>query len=72
MADMGLDGADFPLMRDTQHRDSEDGSKFIPDVDELLEKNLRHPGLFIWLLTFSAGISGLLFGCMYFGDRNLI
>ena len=21
------------------------------------------PGLFIWLLTFSAGISGLLFGC---------
>lgn len=21
------------------------------------------PGLFMWLLTFSAGISGLLFGC---------
>jgi len=24
------------------------------------------PGLFIWLLTFSAGISGLLFGCKCF------
>lgn len=23
------------------------------------------PGLFIWLLTFSAGISGLLFGCEF-------
>lgn len=23
------------------------------------------PGLFMWLLTFSAGISGLLFGCMH-------
>jgi SP family myo-inositol transporter-like MFS transporter 13 len=33
------------------------------DVSLLLEKNLRHPGLFVWLLTFSAGLSGLLFGC---------
>jgi hypothetical protein len=30
-----------------------------------LEENLRRPGLFVWLLTFSAGISGLLFGCEY-------
>lgn len=35
-----------------------------PDVSLLLEKNLSQPGLFVWLLTFSAGISGLLFGCM--------
>jgi len=33
------------------------------DVSLLLEKNLRHPGFFVWLLTISAGISGLLFGC---------
>lgn len=25
--------------------------------------NSSSPGLFMWLLTFSAGISGLLFGC---------
>lgn len=35
----------------------------LSDVSLLLEKNLRHPGIFVWLLTFSAGISGLLFGC---------
>jgi hypothetical protein len=35
----------------------------LSDVSLLLEKNLRHPGLFVWLLTLSAGISGLLFGC---------
>jgi hypothetical protein len=26
-------------------------------------EDLQRPGLFVWLLTFSAGISGLLFGC---------
>ena len=35
----------------------------LSDVSLLLEKNLRHPGFFVWLLTISAGISGLLFGC---------
>lgn len=35
----------------------------LSDVSLLLEKNLRHPGYFVWLLTLSAGISGLLFGC---------
>jgi MFS transporter, SP family, solute carrier family 2 (myo-inositol transporter), member 13 len=29
----------------------------------LLHDSLQSPGLFVWLLTFSAGISGLLFGC---------
>lgn len=28
------------------------------------------PTLFVWLLTFSAGISGLLFGCKYFHAPN--
>ncbi len=46
------------------------------DADDLHEDGDAHrtmskqsdnspPGLFIWLLTFSAGISGLLFGCEY-------
>ena len=35
----------------------------LSDVSLLLEKNLKNPGVFVWLLTFSAGISGLLFGC---------
>lgn len=29
------------------------------DVDE---SNIASPGLFIWALTFAAGVSGLLFG----------
>lgn len=36
----------------------------LEDVNILLERNLKHPGLYVWLLTFAAGISGLLFGCM--------
>jgi len=34
-----------------------------PDYDdEVLASELNYPGWFIWILTFSAGISGLLFG----------
>lgn len=40
------------------------------DVSLLLEKNLTNPGIFVWLLTFSAGISGLLFGCMLCVPEN--
>lgn len=54
--------ADEPLMRHEPSNDEEDVD--LSDVSLLLEKNLRHPGVFVWLLTFSAGISGLLFGCM--------
>ena len=32
------------------------------DAAPLEEKDLIRPGSFIWALTFSAGISGLLFG----------
>jgi len=57
--------AEEPLIR----HESGDGERASQDIDHnvslLLEKNLRHPGLFVWLLTFSAGISGLLFGCKY-------
>lgn len=58
------DTADQPLMGhqpDDDDRHSDEGDA--PDVSRLLEKNLGQPGLFVWLLTLSAGISGLLFGC---------
>jgi SP family myo-inositol transporter-like MFS transporter 13 len=62
------DQAEEPLIgnRDGDYRSAgeEDG----PDLDHstdpnLLQEDLPTPGLFVWLLTFSAGISGLLFGC---------
>jgi SP family myo-inositol transporter-like MFS transporter 13 len=58
------DAANEPLMR---HETEDDPAIDVDlsDVSLLLEKNLRHPGLFVWLLTLSAGISGLLFGCKY-------
>lgn len=57
--------ADEPLIgRQSQQEDSDSNhDEDLSDVSLLLEKNLRKPGLFVWLLTFSAGISGLLFGC---------
>lgn len=59
------DAAEEPLMRG----ESADADLAAQDLDDdvslLLEKHLHHPGLFVWLLTVSAGISGLLFGCMY-------
>jgi SP family myo-inositol transporter-like MFS transporter 13 len=60
------DSAHEPLMRpspDDENHESQDVD--LSDVSLLLEKNLVNPGIFVWLLTFSAGISGLLFGCMF-------
>lgn len=60
--DMADPAEQAPLM---VHRESaqEHEDDVDPDVSLLLERNLRHPGIFVWLLTFSAGMSGLLFGC---------
>lgn len=58
------DSAEQPLMAHRDEEEDEHEDVDLSDVDLLLEKNLRNPGLFVWLLTFSAGISGLLFGCM--------
>jgi hypothetical protein len=59
LSDMA-DTAEEPLMgRSTDNEEDAD----LSDVSLLLEKNLKNPGVFVWLLTFSAGISGLLFGC---------
>jgi SP family myo-inositol transporter-like MFS transporter 13 len=62
---MAADSTGEPLMRHEHDEDTNESEDMdISDVSLLLEKNLRHPGLFVWLLTFSAGISGLLFGCL--------
>jgi SP family myo-inositol transporter-like MFS transporter 13 len=55
------DSAHEPLMRPLSPDEHPDED--LNDVSLLLEKNLVNPGIFVWLLTFSAGISGLLFGC---------
>lgn len=65
LTEMG-DTAEEPLISHRSHNHEEDDASYdvdLSDVSLLLEKNLRHPGIYVWLLTFSAGISGLLFGC---------
>lgn len=57
------DTANEPLMG---HSADNDEDPALNDVSLLLEKNLKNPGVFVWLLTFSAGISGLLFGCILY------
>jgi MFS transporter, SP family, solute carrier family 2 (myo-inositol transporter), member 13 len=66
------DSANEPLMRHERETDDDPVVDVdLSDVSLLLEKNLRHPGLFVWLLTFSAGISGLLFGCTFSSLENM-
>ena len=58
------DAADQPLMGQQPGDDARPSEEAdLPDVALLPEKNLGQPGIYVWLLTFSAGISGLLFGC---------
>ena len=59
------DSVEEPLMRREAEEEVEGSSPDgdINNVSQLLEKNLQDPSIFVWLLTFSAGISGLLFGC---------
>jgi SP family myo-inositol transporter-like MFS transporter 13 len=61
------DAAEEPLMghEADYNEDRNPNADDLVDVSLLLEKNLQRPGIFVWLLTFSAGISGLLFGCMF-------
>ena len=60
------DDSEEPLMRH-EPVDGDEASHDIDlsDVSLLLERNLKHPGIFVWLLTLSAGMSGLLFGCEF-------
>lgn len=59
---MASSTAEEPLLSNQPGEEEED--EVDEEVSLLLEKNLRKPGLFVWLLAFSAGITGLLFGCM--------
>jgi len=63
---MDEDGStvDAPLMRQ-EPTEAHDGTRTTENSD-LREQDLTTPSLFIWALTFSAGISGLLFGYEYF------
>ncbi|KAF4629982.1 hypothetical protein G7Y89_g8165 [Cudoniella acicularis] len=59
------DTAEEPLIGHSSNNENDDYPQDevdLSDVSLLLEKNLQHPGRFVWLLTLSAGISGLLFG----------
>ncbi|TGO20418.1 hypothetical protein BPAE_0297g00070 [Botrytis paeoniae] len=58
---MASSTAEEPLLSN-QHGEEEEENEVDDDVSLLLEKNLSKPGLFVWLLAFSAGITGLLFG----------
>ena len=50
------DSADAPLIQRHDDQGASDGA----ETRKLVE---GRPGVFVWMLTLSAGISGLLFGC---------
>ena len=58
------DGAHEPLIRPTSPRlEEEDDDEQGTERDrEEEERSFEVPGTFIWVLTFCAGVSGLLFG----------
>lgn len=58
--DEDVSSAEVPLIR-PESLDAHDR----PENSELREQDLTSPSWFIWALTFSAGISGLLFGYEY-------
>lgn len=54
-----------PLINDDARlplSDESDAESELGGDDDLDETKLVSPGKFIWALTFSAGVSGLLFG----------
>lgn len=60
-----MDNLQEPLI---SNRDPPDDGDDDHDSSAMLDRSTgpadkSSPGLFMWLLTFSAGISGLLFGC---------
>lgn len=67
---MEMDSLQAPLLSSRDSEDQNDG-RLEDDVGSGSTSVLgggsgdeASPGLFMWLLTLSAGISGLLFGCM--------
>ena len=68
------DNPEEPLIANVQSTegDQHDGSHDVEHAHESRggKQHISPPGLFIWLLTFSAGISGLLFGCTLPYNKN--
>lgn len=58
-------GAEAPLISHRDDGSDDDLHSELSDEDASTEWPTGSPGLFTWLLTLSAGISGLLFGCKY-------
>lgn len=61
MEEDGGNSAEAPLMRPA----SAEGEHGGDGMHGVQERDLTSPSRFIWALTFSAGISGLLFGYEY-------
>jgi len=61
MAEGDDEAANAPLI----HHDDENEAPSHHERSHLQEQELTSPSAFIWALTFTAGISGLLFGYEY-------
>jgi SP family myo-inositol transporter-like MFS transporter 13 len=62
-----MDHPEAPLIAEEQRdRELQYDADDADDEPGTLDKPDAKPGLFILLLTFSAGISGLLFGCGFY------
>lgn len=62
---MSEDGAHEPLIRTVSPRPeepAEDAYNTAERARQDEERSFQVPGIFIWILTFCAGVSGLLFG----------
>jgi SP family myo-inositol transporter-like MFS transporter 13 len=63
-----MDSAQAPLISSNRHDDDApyDTVDDVPGSRTAGKATNGRPGLFVLVLTFAAGISGLLFGCAHF------
>jgi SP family myo-inositol transporter-like MFS transporter 13 len=54
--------ADAPLLHDSSADSPRSSGDSYDSSEAVDERALVSPGIFIWVLTFCAGVSGLLFG----------
>lgn len=59
---MQENAADSPLLCATTEDDEGNDIELQYLNDDTTERDLKRPSLLLWVLVFSAGISGLLFG----------
>ena len=60
-----MDSPDAPLIPDDQRNGELQYDADDADAASVASKAETRPGAFVLLLTFAAGISGLLFGCVF-------